>query len=634
MFALSRAGATALRFRARSHVPTFGAKIAMSAARYADRTDNVDEKLRLLAAAHAAGKFDLAMSLAESTKDTLSYEQQLLVPGAAPIVAADGWLAIGELPKPWAAWAAGWSHVRPLDLFETVGIERRGEPVEIALVAPSKLTTDLGRELRVARLDEKTNTLVETAFQVDDETAHRGEWRCRLIFLADVAAHQHATYFVLCGNPWAERPDYATDLQVRGEGYGLDVENHHFIARLSKQEGQLERLISKRQHGLELYAGGKGHGEPPGIDWAHDYVDVDHFQKLRMRNWPSCPNFDVTTGRLCAKIRRWGFPYSPLHPIFTPSRIHMDQTYRFFAGLPYFFKESRFDVIRDVDIEAMRDDEWVFSGYSFTDTLWFDAMGRLHEGGPPKEQANNLWGVGFYNRTSRDAFIALWLEHVGEGVDLPHGGAPTLQYDGHGQLWSRYPSEHARLKAGVTIRQRNAYFFGGFEGAAPAEQFEQLRHQLLHPLEVQPSQTRGKLSAMAAAPSARALARPGETQATAALKPAIWKALAEVKDEQLYKIDASIVDLGYVYDVREAGGVVSVLVTMPHRGRPEFNFLVTAGGGRVEPGIRERVLTIPGVRDVVVEFTWNPAWTVHRLSEKGRSELGLNQQRTSQQNNS
>src|SRR6185312_104436 len=130
---------------------------------------------------------------------------------------------------------------------------------------------------------------------------------------------------------------------------------------------------------------------------------------------------------------------------------------------------------------------------------------------------------------------------------------------------------------------------------------------------------RGKM----AANSPRPLARPGETQATAPLKPAIWKALAEVKDEQLYKIDASIVDLGYVYDVREEGGVVSVLVTMPHRGRPEFNFLVTAGGGRVEPGIRERVLKIPGVRDVVVEFTWNPPWTVHRLSEKARGEVGV-----------
>lgn len=591
----------------------------MCAARWADRTDGVSDKLRLLATAHAEGKLDLAMSLAESTKDTLHYERQLLAPADAVTVATDQWLPTGDLPKPWAAWSAGWTHVRPLDLFETVGIERRGEPVEITLAVPGKLSADLTRELRVARHDQTSNALVEIACQVDDETAQAGERRCRLTFMADVAAHQHATYFVFCGNRWAERTDYVTDLQVRGEGYGLDIENHHYLARLSRQVGQLERLTSKRQHGLELYAGGKGHGEPAGIDWAHDYVDVDHFQKLRMRNWPSCPNYEVASGRLYASVRRWGFPYSPLHPVFTPSRVHMDQTYRFYAGLPYFFKESRFDVVKDVDIEAMRDDEWVFSGYSFTDTLWFDAQGKLHEGAVPPEQGKNLWGVGFFNRTSHDAFIALWLEHAATGFEVSHGGVPTLHYDGHGQLWSRYPAERARLKAGTTIRQRNAYFFGGYEGADAQAHVEQLRHQLRHPLEVHLAQPRP----MSAVSGSRPLARPGETQATAALKSAIWKAIAEVKDEQLYKIDASIVDLGYVYDIREQGGVVTVLVTMPHRGRPEFNFLVTAGGGRVEPGIRERVLTIPGVRDVVVQLTWNPAWTIHRLSEKARRELGL-----------
>ena len=36
--------------------------------------------------------------------------------------------------------------------------------------------------------------------------------------------------------------------------------------------GQLERLTIKRDHGLELFAGGEGHGEPPGIYWAHDYA--------------------------------------------------------------------------------------------------------------------------------------------------------------------------------------------------------------------------------------------------------------------------------------------------------------------------------------------------------------------------
>ena len=94
-------------------------------------------------------------------------------------------------------------------------------------------------------------------------------------------------------------------------------------------------------------------------------------------------------------------------------------------------------------------------------------------------------------------------------------------------------------------------------------------------------------------------------------------------DEQLYKIDANVVDMGYVYDVRERNGIVQVLVTMPHRGRPEYNFLVTSGGGRIEPGIRERLLKVAGVRDVIVDFTWEPPWTEARLTDAGRRALGM-----------
>jgi metal-sulfur cluster biosynthetic enzyme len=297
----------------------------------------------------------------------------------------------------------------------------------------------------------------------------------------------------------------------------------------------------------------------------------------------------------------------------------MDQSYAFYAGLPYFFKEGTIDVVKDVEIAAMRDDEWVFSGYSFTDMVWFDEQGKLHEGSVPAENAEKLWGVGFYHRTSRDAFIALWLKHEAQGFDLSHGGPPTLHYDGHGQLWSRYPAAEARLKAGTSIRQKNAYLVSPYEGPGAAAQVEQLRHQLLNPLEARA----GELPRTSAVGAAAGLARVGETRQTAPLKPAIWKALAEVRDEQLYKIDSSVVDLGYVYDVRQRDGVVTILVTMPHRGRPVFDFLVAAGGGRVEPGIRERVLKIPGVRDVVVDFTWNPPWTAHRLSAAGRRALGL-----------
>jgi metal-sulfur cluster biosynthetic enzyme len=267
----------------------------------------------------------------------------------------------------------------------------------------------------------------------------------------------------------------------------------------------------------------------------------------------------------------------------------------------------------------MRDDEWVFSGYSFTDLLWIDRQGKLHEGEVPGASTNELWGVGFYHRQSRDAFVALWLEHSAENFDaISHSGPPTLHYDGHGQLWSRYPANETMLKAGTSIRQRNAYLVLPHD-AGTSEAIERLRHQLLNPLEAQPAESPRGVMARAAG----RLARDGETEQSAPLKSAIWKTLGEVRDEQLYQADANVVDMGYVYDVRAANGVVSILVTMPHRGRPVYQFLESQGGGRVEEGIRERLLKLDGVRDVVVDFTWEPPWTVSRLTDAGRRAMGL-----------
>ena len=581
-------------------------------------TDTIDDKFCWLQAAYADHNYDLALSLASSLKDTLEFEKQTAAGPANVDLPADLAHNVSTLPRPWADWARGWKAFKPLSLFETVGIERRAEPTEVTLAVPASDAADLRRELRVARVDASTGALSETPSQFLEEWRRGGERVARVVFLADVPAHGDARYLLIYGNPFAELPEYPTNLRVAGDDAGLDISNEHYAAMLSRQNGQLSRLVSTRQHGLELYAGGKGHGEPPQIDWGHDYVDHDNFQKLRVRNWARCPNHRALRGPLCAEVRRWGFPHSPMYPVFTPSRIHMDVTYRFYSGLPYFVKESRFDVIDDVPVSAMRDDEWVFSGYSFNTLLWIDKAGKLHEGNPPND---DLWGVGFYHTDSRDAFMALRLSHEAVHFNaLKHGGPPTLNYAGHGQLWSRYPVDAAAtLKKGASIRQKNAYYFAAWPDKDAAGTLEQLRHQLQNPLTVQPAEP-----PRAGRPqSAGALARQGETEETAKLKTAVWSTLREVKDEQFYTIDANVVDMGLVYDVRERNGVVKIVLTMPHRGRPVHEFFVTQGGGRVEEGIRERLLKLPGVRDVVVDFTWYPPWDVHRLSDAGRDTLGV-----------
>ena len=581
---------------------------------YATRSDCIDVKIGLLQKAYAQGRHDLAMSLLESMKDTLHYEKQRALPVDVPLSGAADGIAVGELPPIWCDWARGWSWCKLLEVREMAGLARRNEPVHISVAFPAEGTTDLRREVRVARVDGE-GRLRQVVSQVHAEVFERGERHCQLVFAADVAANGRALILVFYGNELAELPRYTTDLTVTGEGWGLDIENDFYVANLSRQMGQMERLTYKRDHGLTLFAGGEGHGEPPNIDWAHDYVPGGRLHKVRVTNWAECPNYEVVKGPLCVQVRRWGFPHSPGHPLYTPSRLHIDVTYTFYAGLPYFFKSGRMDVLSDGQY-TIRDDEWVFSGYSFNGTVWIDRDGKLHEGDVPEEQKKDLRGVGFFHRDSKDAFIALRIAHEAANYDELVSPGAAHDYEGHGQVWSRYPAGDPDIKAGAVLTQKNAYLIAPYEGSGPVDE---TRARLVQPLQV----ITGSVPTDTASECPGRLARPGEIEEEGgALKRAIWAAMRETKDAMFYQNDANVVDMGYIYDLRLEEDVAHVTLTMPHKGRPRHGFIHRPGPTPHTP-LANRLRQVDGVRDVVVHFTWEPAWTAARVTARGRASMGL-----------
>jgi len=592
----------------------------MKETEYWQRTDSFEQKLELLKAASERRDFRLARALTESLKNTLVFSQQEEESLGVPLLRANVFARVAQLPSSWQEWARGWLYYKVLALDETAALARAGEPIELVAAFRADQTESLAREVRVARIESAKGELREVPCQVSSELRRGAERTCRLILLADSPAHARTTYLVLYGNPDAELSAYPTDLRVSGEGYALDIENDYFRASLSRQMGQLERLTLKREHGLELFAGGEGHGEPPGIDWAHDYVTANNFQKMRITNWAKCPDYEVTRGPLCTTVRRWGFPHSPIHPVFSPSRIHMFVEYRFYAGTPYFVKQGRMEVIKDPDITYLRDDEWVFSGYSFTDTLWMGSNGKLQVGPVDAAQQENLWAVGFFHRVSRDAFIGLFLEHEAENMPpLKHTGAPILSYRWHGPVWSRALYQNASLRAGGVLKQKNAYLVLPFAEQHGAETVERYRHGLLNPLAPSAADLP---SVLRPAQGAGRLARPGEAGDAAVDKRRIWEALHDCKDEQLYTANVNVVDLGLIYDVRVRGDVVYVVMMMPDRGRPRHGYFAWGSGGNSQP-IRQRLMKIPRVRNVVIEQTWEPPWNSSRLTDAGRKALGL-----------
>ena len=590
----------------------------MSENTYWERTDTFEEKLRLLQAAWRQKDYRLARALTHSLRSTAIQAQMEDENPGKPSLPAGRFETVESLPAPWKQWAQGWKYCRAVHLDETLGVERSPEPVELLLSVPAEQADSLAREIRVVRVME--GVLAEVPCQVHGEVRRGADRLCKVLFMAGGTMHQRQTYLIFHGNPDAELPAYPTDLETRGEGFSLDIENEYFRASLSRQMGQLERMTIKREHGLELYAGGEGHGEPPGIDWAHDYATAGHFQKLRITLWETCPDYEVVRGPLATIVRRWGFPNSPVHPVFSPSRLHVDIEYRFYAGLPWFHKSGSMQAVKDFEAAALRDDEWVFSGQSFTEILWMGPDGKLRTGNVDPAQRDNLWAVGFANPESKDSFAALFLEHQADGLpELKHSGSPTMFYRWHGQVWSRYPLPVKEVPAGAVLRQKNAYVALPFTAADGPQMLEDLRHRLVNPLHVSAGEV--PRDAMAKTSPGR-LARPGEAGDSPISKEALWTALRDCKDEQLYKADINIVDLGLVYDVQVRGETVHVLMTMPHRGRPRLGYFAYGSGGNSMP-VQQRLMKVPGVKKVVVEQTWEPGWNSNRLTDEGRRKFGL-----------
>lgn len=106
---------------------------------------------------------------------------------------------------------------------------------------------------------------------------------------------------------------------------------------------------------------------------------------------------------------------------------------------------------------------------------------------------------------------------------------------------------------------------------------------------------------------------PGKPADLSAVRQGVLEALKTCYDPE---IPYNIVDLGLIYDLRVGDdGVVSVKMTVTTPACPV--------GPWLEDQVREAVLNVPGVADVVVEIVFDPPWTPDKMSEQARRDLGI-----------
>jgi FeS assembly SUF system protein len=99
----------------------------------------------------------------------------------------------------------------------------------------------------------------------------------------------------------------------------------------------------------------------------------------------------------------------------------------------------------------------------------------------------------------------------------------------------------------------------------------------------------------------------------AELGPQVVEALKTVYDPE---IPVNIYEMGLVYDVLvDAAARVGVRMTLTAPACPAAQSLPV--------DVRERAAAVPGVSGAKVEIVWDPPWTMEKMSDAAKLQLGL-----------
>jgi FeS assembly SUF system protein len=97
------------------------------------------------------------------------------------------------------------------------------------------------------------------------------------------------------------------------------------------------------------------------------------------------------------------------------------------------------------------------------------------------------------------------------------------------------------------------------------------------------------------------------------VQAAVVEVLKSVYDPE---IPVDIYELGLIYDVdisEDGDATISMTLTTPHCPVAES----------LPQEVELRVLSVPGIRDAVVNLVWDPPWDPSKMSDEARLELGM-----------
>ena len=327
-----------------------------------------------------------------------------------------------------------WGKYKSIVLSETAGVDRTGEPVEVLLpFYPDEIEYPT-KEIRVVAFDPATKTVKEVASQVydiqrylveDDMSIGNGLpkrddpiWlptlSARVAFLADVPARSSRIFLVYYGNKHAMFKSYNTDLQVKGEAPGMQIDNNFIHVAMHPLSGHFDQLTLKSKPDLPLFhrleTNGAIHWTPevysPPSPWTH------------ASDWDPPENVSFTSGPVISFAEMWG----PLR--FFP-KVDASTRYEFFAGKPYFISTTNTRFNETVNVLALRNAEISFKREMITHAAWYDAvrdeiieydvlnMPELMD----VKMADDIPWITFYNKETGIGFAGIQLKYSNDGVE-------------------------------------------------------------------------------------------------------------------------------------------------------------------------------------------------------------------------
>jgi hypothetical protein len=411
-------------------------------------------------------------------------------------------------------WDHAWKQHIDVSIKESAGAVRQGEPIEISLPIGSMPEERLKRELRVVDLT-KASEVPAQMISVKDRVL-------RIVFLASIGAKQKGTYRIYYDNPTAKPQQYRSDLKavpVAGmievkprRAFALSVSNDHLRADLHPQSGQIAKLTYLKGTGeVRTFI---GNAKTSILHWNPDLrnrsrlFDAPPLRGKRaweyVHYWNPPPKSEIEIGPLMVRVRRQGpFAHTP--------EVHCDVVYTFYAGQPYFVVDTRLEMLKDYEVEFLRDDEFGFK-FGFNRALWKEKSGvvkgwdltkLLEPGTPVHGVATAVRGIipiepdcpwiTFYHDKTAEAVAVIHTKYQNGAVgkvkmDPPesfiHVKGAAYNYWGRVLAGKLHKLPQVKLPKGMRWETQSVILFYKHDGKGQPKTLIQFAKRLRHPLEV------------------------------------------------------------------------------------------------------------------------------------------------------